>query len=47
VRGLQKRLEIFPEKSQKIQPKSGVIVAEPLYTDNLKISHDLVMFFKK
>ncbi len=27
--------------------KSGVIVAEPLYTDNLKISHDLVMFFRK
>jgi|GEM_PF-2679732 len=27
--------------------KSGVIVAEPIYTNNLKISHDLVMFFKK
>lgn len=27
--------------------KSGVIVAEPLYTDNLKISHDLVLFLKK
>lgn len=27
--------------------KSGVIVAEPIYTGNLKISHDLVMFFKK
>jgi DNA modification methylase len=27
--------------------KSGVIVAEPVYTDNLKISHDLVMFFRK
>jgi SAM-dependent methyltransferase len=27
--------------------KSGVIVAEPLYTDNLKISHDLIIFFKK
>lgn len=27
--------------------KSGVIMAEPLYTDNLKISHDLVMFLKK
>jgi ParB/RepB/Spo0J family partition protein len=27
--------------------KSGVIVAEPVYTDNLKISHDLIMFFKK
>lgn len=27
--------------------KSGVIVAEPIYTDNLKISHDLVMFFRK
>lgn len=27
--------------------KSGVILAEPLYTDNLKISHDLVMFFRK
>ena len=27
--------------------KSGVITAEPLYTRNLKISHDLVMFFKK
>jgi len=27
--------------------KSGVIVAEPLYTDNLKISHDLVMFLRK
>lgn len=27
--------------------KSGVIVAEPIYSDNLKISHDLVMFFRK
>jgi ParB/RepB/Spo0J family partition protein len=27
--------------------KSGVIVAEPIYTDNLKISHDLVMFFRR
>lgn len=27
--------------------KSGVIVAEPIYTDNLKISHDLIMFFRK
>lgn len=27
--------------------KSGVIVAEPLYTDNLKVSHDLIMFFRK
>lgn len=27
--------------------KSGVIVAEPIYTKNLKISHDLVMFFRK
>lgn len=27
--------------------KSGVIIAEPVYTDNLKVSHDLVMFFKK
>lgn len=27
--------------------KSGVIVAELAYTNNLKISHDLVMFFKK
>ena len=27
--------------------KSGVITAEPFYTRNLKISHDLVMFFKK
>lgn len=27
--------------------KSGVIVAEPVYTRNLKISHDIVMFFKK
>jgi ParB/RepB/Spo0J family partition protein len=27
--------------------KSGVIVAEPMYTYNLKISHDLVMFFRK
>lgn len=27
--------------------KSGVIVAEPVYTRNLKISHDLVMFFRK
>jgi len=27
--------------------KSGVIVAEPVYTDNLKISHDLVMFFRR
>ncbi|MBA7705791.1 hypothetical protein ES703_114630 [subsurface metagenome] len=27
--------------------KSGVIVAEPLYTDNLKISHDLMMFLMK
>jgi len=27
--------------------KSGVIVAEPVYTYNLKISHDLVMFFRK
>jgi len=27
--------------------KSGVIVAESIYTDNLKISHDLVMFFKR
>jgi len=27
--------------------KSGVIVAEPIYTDNLKISHDAVMFLRK
>ena len=27
--------------------KSGVIVAEPIYTNNLKISHDLVMFLRK
>jgi hypothetical protein len=27
--------------------KSGVIVAEPVYADNLKISHDVVLFFKK
>lgn len=27
--------------------KSGVIVAEPLYTDNLKISHDFVMFLRR
>jgi len=27
--------------------KSGVIVAEPIFTDNLKISHDVVMFFRK
>ncbi len=27
--------------------KSGVIIAEPLYTDNLKVSHDLVMFLRK
>ena len=27
--------------------KSGVIVAELAYTNNLKISHDLVMFFRK
>jgi ParB/RepB/Spo0J family partition protein len=27
--------------------KSGVIFAELAFTDNLKISHDLVMFFKK
>jgi len=27
--------------------KSGVIIAEPLYTNNLKIGHDLVMFFRK
>jgi len=27
--------------------KSGVIIAEPIYTKNLKISHDLVMFFRK
>jgi len=27
--------------------KSGVIVAEPVYTYNLKISHDLIMFFRK
>ena len=27
--------------------KSGVIIAEPIYTHNLKISHDLVMFFRK
>jgi DNA modification methylase len=27
--------------------KSGVIVAELAYTNNLKISHDLIMFFKK
>lgn len=27
--------------------KSGVIVAEPLYTNNLKISHDLVLFLTK
>ncbi len=27
--------------------KSGVIIAEPIYSDNLKISHDLVMFLRK
>jgi len=27
--------------------KSGVIVAESVYTDHLKLSHDLVMFFRK
>lgn len=27
--------------------KSGVIVAEPVYTHNLKISHDLVIFLRK
>lgn len=27
--------------------KSGVIIAEPVYTDNLKISHDLIMFLRK
>ena len=27
--------------------KSGVIVAEPFYTKNLKISHDLVLFLRK
>ena len=27
--------------------KSGVIIAEPLYTRNLKISHDLVIFLRK
>ena len=27
--------------------KSGVIVAEPIYTKNLKISHDLVLFLRK
>ena len=27
--------------------KSGVIIAEPFYTRNLKISHDFVMFFRK
>jgi len=27
--------------------KSGVIIAEPVYTDNLKISHDFIIFFKK
>lgn len=27
--------------------KSGVIVAEPIYTENLKISHDLVIFLRK
>jgi ParB/RepB/Spo0J family partition protein len=27
--------------------KSGVIIAEPIYTDNLKISHDLIMFLRK
>lgn len=27
--------------------KSGVIIAESIYTDHLKISHDLVMFFRK
>jgi ParB family chromosome partitioning protein len=27
--------------------KSGVIIAEPIFTDNLKISHDFVMFLRK
>jgi len=27
--------------------KSGVIIAEPIYTNNLKISHDLVIFLRK
>lgn len=27
--------------------KSGVIIAEPIYTDNLKISHDFIVFLRK
>lgn len=27
--------------------KSGVIIAEPIFTENLKISHDIIMFFRK
>ena len=32
---------------EESREKSRVIVAEPLFTDNLKISHDLVMFLRK
>jgi len=38
---------VKPAHGEVSRKKSGVIVAEPVYTGNLKISHDLVMFFRK